>query len=106
MRAVGASPKAIRERISYVLDLVGLQRKAKSYPTELSGGEQQRVAIARALVNNPNTIIKYPKLCLPMNMSSHIAAHAVVHHVAALNGNLPRNSPAVNSSGGLLPGPW
>ena len=57
MRAVGASPKAIRERISYVLDLVGLQRKAKSYPTELSGGEQQRVAIARALVNNPNTII-------------------------------------------------
>ena len=57
MRAVGASPKEIQKRISYVLDLVGLQRKAKSYPTELSGGEQQRVAIARALVNNPNTII-------------------------------------------------
>ncbi len=57
MRAVGASPKAIRERISYVLDLVGLQRKAKSYPTELSGGEQQRVALARALVNNPRMII-------------------------------------------------
>ena len=57
MRAVGASPKELRERIPYVLDLVGLQKKAKSYPTELSGGEQQRVAIARALVNNPNTII-------------------------------------------------
>ena len=57
MRAVGASPREIRERIPYVLELVGLQKKIKSYPTELSGGEQQRVAIARALVNNPNTII-------------------------------------------------
>ena len=57
MRAVGASPRKIRERITYVLRLVGLEDKANSYPTELSGGEQQRVAIARALVNNPNTII-------------------------------------------------
>ena len=57
MRAVGASPKEIRSRIPYVLDLVGLERKTHSHPTELSGGEQQRVAIARALVNNPNTII-------------------------------------------------
>ena len=57
MRAVGASPKEIRKRIPYVLELVGLGKKADSYPTEHSGGEQQRVAIARALVNNPNTII-------------------------------------------------
>ena len=57
MRAVGASPREIRERIPYVLNLVGLEKKANSYPTELSGGEQQRVAIARALVNNPDTII-------------------------------------------------
>jgi cell division transport system ATP-binding protein len=57
MRAVGASPKTIKERIPYVLKLVGLEDKAKSYPDELSGGEQQRVAIARALVNNPATII-------------------------------------------------
>lgn len=57
MRAVGASPKTIKERIPYVLKLVGLEAKAKSYPDELSGGEQQRVAIARALVNNPTTII-------------------------------------------------
>ena len=55
MRAVGASPKEIRKRIPYVLDLVGLAEKANSYPTELSGGEQQRVAIARALVNNEPT---------------------------------------------------
>ena len=57
MRVVGASNKEIRERINYVLQLVGLENKADSFPTELSGGEQQRVAIARALVNNPSTII-------------------------------------------------
>ena len=59
MRAVGARPRDIRSRINYVLDLVDLERKADSFPTdsELSGGEQQRVAIARALVNNPETII-------------------------------------------------
>ena len=57
MRAVGASPREIRTRIPYVLDLVGLEKKTYSHPTELSGGEQQRVAIARALVNNPDTII-------------------------------------------------
>ena len=57
MRAVGASPRSIRSRIPYVLELVGIADKAEQYPHELSGGEQQRVAIARALVNNPNTII-------------------------------------------------
>ena len=57
MRAVGTSPKEIKKRIPYVLQLVGLEDKGDYYPTELSGGEQQRVAIARALVNNPDTII-------------------------------------------------
>ena len=57
MRAVGARPRDIRERIPYVLDLVDLTEKAGCYPRELSGGEQQRVSIARALVNNPSTII-------------------------------------------------
>ena len=57
MRAVGAQSREIRQRIPYVLQLVGLEQKADSYPSELSGGEQQRVAIARALVNNPDTII-------------------------------------------------
>ena len=57
MRAVGASPREIRKRIPYVLELVGLEKKTDSYPNELSGGEQQRVAIARALINNPSTII-------------------------------------------------
>lgn len=57
MRAVGMPMKEIKNRIAYVLLLVGLEQKAESYPNELSGGEQQRVAIARALVNNPSTII-------------------------------------------------
>jgi len=57
MRVIGASGKEIKERVPYVLELVGLEFKAKAKPSELSGGEQQRVAIARALVNNPSTII-------------------------------------------------
>jgi len=57
MRAVGASPQEIQRRIPYVLELVGLDRKERRKPNELSGGEQQRVAIARALVNNPSMII-------------------------------------------------
>ena len=57
MRAVGASSREIRERIPYVLKLVGLAGKENRFPDELSGGEQQRVAIARALVNNPSTIV-------------------------------------------------
>ena len=57
MRVIGASEKEIRERVPYVLELVGLDNKSRRHPGELSGGEQQRLAIARALVNNPSTII-------------------------------------------------
>ena len=57
MRVVGASPREIKKRIPYVLQLVGLDHKGDRLPSELSGGEQQRVAIARALVNNPSMII-------------------------------------------------
>ena len=57
MRAVGASPREIKARIPYVLELVGLADKENRYPDELSGGEQQRVAIARAIVNNPVIVI-------------------------------------------------
>ena len=57
MRVIGAREREIKERVPYVLDLVGLSDKGKRHPSELSGGEQQRLAIARALVNNPSMII-------------------------------------------------
>lgn len=57
MRVIGAREKEIKERVPYVLELVGLENKINRHPNEMSGGEQQRLAIARALVNNPSTII-------------------------------------------------
>ena len=57
MRVIGAKEAEIRERVPYVLELVGLETKSRRHPNELSGGEQQRLAIARALINNPSTII-------------------------------------------------
>ncbi|MCD8191213.1 MAG: cell division ATP-binding protein FtsE [Oscillospiraceae bacterium] len=57
MHVVGASKREIRERVPYVLKLVGLEGRETRLPQELSGGEQQRVAIARAIVNSPRLII-------------------------------------------------
>lgn len=57
MHVIEAPSKDIRRRVPMVLGMVGLSKKANSYPNQLSGGEQQRVALARALVNNPAVII-------------------------------------------------
>ena len=57
MRVVGAPNREIKERVPYILELVGLGGREKRMPGELSGGEQQRVGIARALVNSPRMII-------------------------------------------------
>ena len=50
MRAIGAGTREIRDRVPYILELVGLETKSRRHPTELSGGEQQRLAIARAVL--------------------------------------------------------
>ena len=57
MRVIGAREAEIRKRVPYLLGLVGLNSKARSFPNQLSGGEQQRVALARALANNASMII-------------------------------------------------
>ena len=57
LRVTDTSAKVIRNRVPYILNLMGLEKKAKRFPHEISGGEQQRVALARALVNDPPIII-------------------------------------------------
>jgi cell division transport system ATP-binding protein len=56
-RVVETPVRLIRRHVPAMLRLVGLSDKKKSFPNELSGGEQQRVALARALVNNPPILL-------------------------------------------------
>ena len=57
MRVIEAPNRIIRRNVPAVLALVGLGKKGRSYPNQLSGGEQQRTALARAIVNNPPILI-------------------------------------------------
>lgn len=56
-RVIGVSSRRIRESVPQMLKMVGLSSKYKSFPRQLSGGEQQRVAIARALINKPEVLL-------------------------------------------------
>ena len=56
-RVIGASVRESRKKVPQMLSMVGLAAKYKSYPRQLSGGEQQRVAIARALINQPKILL-------------------------------------------------
>ena len=56
-RVVGSPARLRKKRVPEVLKEVGLSEKFKSFPDELSGGEQQRVALARALVNRPDILL-------------------------------------------------
>ncbi len=53
----GLPEKEIRKKVMTAIEKVGLKEKFRSYPDQLSGGEQQRVSIARAIVNNPKILI-------------------------------------------------
>lgn len=57
LRVVGESTRTIRKKVPQMLSMVGLAAKYRSYPKQLSGGEQQRVAIARALINSPKILL-------------------------------------------------
>ncbi|MDN6639375.1 MAG: cell division ATP-binding protein FtsE [Tetragenococcus sp.] len=57
MQVIGRRPREIKKRVMDVLDMVGLKHKARTFPNQLSGGEQQRVSIARAIVNTPQVVI-------------------------------------------------
>lgn len=54
---IGMTKRDIARNVPIMLEMVGLKRKEKMYPHELSGGEQQRVAIARALINQPTILL-------------------------------------------------
>lgn len=53
----GLSKSERRQKISHLLELVGLSEKRDAYPSQLSGGQKQRVAIARALANDPEILL-------------------------------------------------
>lgn len=56
-RVIETPSRYIRRQVPAMLTLVGLADKYKSFPKQLSGGEQQRVALARALVNKPEILL-------------------------------------------------
>ena len=56
-RVIGVPYRRIKESVPAMLRMVGLSAKYKSFPRQLSGGEQQRVAIARALINRPEVLL-------------------------------------------------
>ena len=58
-KVIGESNRSIKKNVPKLLSMVGLAAKYRSYPRQLSGGEQQRVAIARALINKPKILLAY-----------------------------------------------
>ncbi len=91
----GVSKSEIKNRVTELLELVGLQDKAKAYPAQLSGGQKQRVGIARALANNqeillcdeatsaldPQTTMSILKLLKKINQERGITVVIITHEM-------------------------
>ena len=84
MRAVGAREREIRERVPYVLNLVGLDTKSRRHPSELSGGQKQRVAFARALAPSPRLLL----LDEPFAAMNQHTIDEFMKHMARINRTL------------------
>lgn len=81
LRVTGASSRQIRQRVPYILSLMGIKEKADRYPHQLSGGEQQRVALGRALANDPPLIIADE----PTGNIDPELSYEIVHLLKAIN---------------------
>ncbi len=81
-RVIGVPGRVIKESVPEMLRLVGLSSKYKSYPRQLSGGEQQRVAIARALINRPEVLLADE----PTGNLDSFHAHEIMRLLEEING--------------------